>query len=657
MNEIRAFIGHSFAPDDADVVGVFLRYFAQVQDVLPTFKWTHARAAEPKELAAKVMSLVEDRNVFIGICTKKERVIADEKLQPSLLSQSTLKGHANDFDWKTSDWVIQEIGLAVGRGMAIVLLLENGCRKPGGIQGDVEFIPFDRATPERAFGQLLEMIRALVPPQAQAEAGSGEGADAGESAAAPEENSDHTPDETWDRTRYEMHFAWKLFSGKKDEAEQIESTYLKTPDAADPERKAEWQSLTEIWRIRAGEEGTLKRIEELKQSFPENVTVIANLAAAFAHFDHHGDAAEQYLEAAKLSESDPSQSCSFRASAAVELHKDGQRVASSECLSKLREIIEGHSDAEARLLYALKEIAEADKDDILVTQILERMVDTRPDDVDLRFELAYKYSQLKYADLSLYHYLQIPAGKRNPVTWNNIGVAFQNASLPGKSIEAYRTAAAEGETLAMSNIAYKLMNAGFFEDADAELQKALKLENYHRNVPDALAQLRDLPEKESSSLDDSQAKVRPKVEFVRRVGRALAQLPPSQLAKIWDGPLCKLGVSLKDGVFLGVGTYERNSSGLGSAFGSSKASTVTITYEGSLVGRRVVGKVTRKSDGSTSANTLLGFGIDDAGTDFVLIIEEGDTKLSVMESPTSSAPTFYEINRAGDQPKVETESD
>jgi tetratricopeptide (TPR) repeat protein len=647
MNEIRAFVGHSFTPDDADVVSTFLRYFTQIQNLLPTFTWTHARAAEPKELAAKVLSLVEDRNVFIGICTKKERVIADDKLEPALLSQSTLKGHIGDFGWKTSDWVVQEIGLAVGRGMAIVLLLENECRKPGGLQGDVEFIPFDRAAPERAFGQLLEMIKALAPPQAQADASSTDGGtEPADTTTAPAEDADHTPDETWDRSKYEMYFAWRLFSGKNDEAEQIDSTYLKTPEAADPEKKAEWQSFTETWRIRAGEEGTLKRLEELKESFPRNVTVLSNLAAAFAHFDHHGEAAQEYLAAAALSESDPRKASSLRASAAVQLHKDGQTLAADECLSRLRE--SDHADEETRLLYALKEIAESDKDETLITQILERMIDMRPDDIDLRFELAYKYSQLKSNDLSLYHYLQIPFGKRNAMTWNNLGAAFQSSALPAKSIDAYRKAASEGETLAMSNIAYKFMNAGFLKDADAELQKALKLDGYHRNVPEALAQLRDIPEKENSSLEEAQSKARPKVEFVRRVGRALALMAPKELATIWDGPVCKLALSLKDGSFLAVGTYERQSSGLGGVFGSAKATQVTITYKGSVVGSRVVGKVTRKSEGPVAGNSLLGLGIDDAGTDFFLVIEAGGSKLSVMESPTSTLPTFYDITRAAE---------
>jgi hypothetical protein len=69
MPEIRAFVGHSFSPDDADVVTAFLSYFNELQLLLPAFTWAHAQAAEPRELAEKILTLIADRNVFIGICT------------------------------------------------------------------------------------------------------------------------------------------------------------------------------------------------------------------------------------------------------------------------------------------------------------------------------------------------------------------------------------------------------------------------------------------------------------------------------------------------------------------------------------------------------------------------------------------------------------
>lgn len=163
MDEIRAFVGHSFFEEDSGIVGRFLNYFDQIAKLHPTFSWEHAESAEPKLLAEKVMALINGKNTFIGICTRKERAAEESVFSNVFLQPLYRKAKASDLQWKTSDWIIQEIGLAKGRGLEIILLVEEGVRRPGGLQGDVEYIPFNRITPEKAFGKILEMITALSP--------------------------------------------------------------------------------------------------------------------------------------------------------------------------------------------------------------------------------------------------------------------------------------------------------------------------------------------------------------------------------------------------------------------------------------------------------------------------------------------------------------
>jgi hypothetical protein len=81
VTEIRAFVGHSFTDDDEEVVRKFLDYLDHVAKAVPQFSWVHAQWAEPKLLAEKVMSLLSDRNLFIGICTRKECVATPEALR------------------------------------------------------------------------------------------------------------------------------------------------------------------------------------------------------------------------------------------------------------------------------------------------------------------------------------------------------------------------------------------------------------------------------------------------------------------------------------------------------------------------------------------------------------------------------------------------
>src|SRR3989442_32380 len=135
MNLIRAFVGHSFTDDDAEVVGRFLKFFEQLSELHPNFTWEHAEPAEPKILAEKVMHLLADKNLFVAICTKKERVVLPDLLKATAFPPGYLKARRETFYWKTSDWIIQEIGLAIGRSLPLVLIVEDGLRQPGGLQG------------------------------------------------------------------------------------------------------------------------------------------------------------------------------------------------------------------------------------------------------------------------------------------------------------------------------------------------------------------------------------------------------------------------------------------------------------------------------------------------------------------------------------------
>src|SRR6266487_468816 len=170
MVAINAFVAHSFTPDDEILVGKFLKYFEQLSKSELNFSYVHAEAAEPRVLAEKVKLLLANRNVLIAICTKKERVISPNVLVKTFMPRGFLKASENDFLWRTSDWIIQEIGLAIGRGLDLILLLEEGVQKPGGLQGDLEYIPFNREAPEQSFGKIIDMLSALSPKGRSAEA-------------------------------------------------------------------------------------------------------------------------------------------------------------------------------------------------------------------------------------------------------------------------------------------------------------------------------------------------------------------------------------------------------------------------------------------------------------------------------------------------------
>src|ERR1700751_3568310 len=133
MLGIITFVGHSFAEEDKELIRRFLEYFTSLAGAVDYFSWDHAEEAEPITLTSKVMGIIEGKNTFIGICTKAEQVVVTEPNAPPDGWRSRLIRSRNpNLQWKTSDWIIQEIGLAIGRGLSVILLLEEGVRAPGG---------------------------------------------------------------------------------------------------------------------------------------------------------------------------------------------------------------------------------------------------------------------------------------------------------------------------------------------------------------------------------------------------------------------------------------------------------------------------------------------------------------------------------------------
>ncbi|MGD8403257.1 MAG: hypothetical protein PVJ21_06330 [Anaerolineales bacterium] len=135
--QLKAFVGHSFNQNDKPIIDEFLDFLNHVASMGIQFTWDHAEWAEPKELSHKVKEKMKGKNVFIGICTSREQVVVNENLTPVPFFHQFLKARQDNFITKTSDWIIQEIGFAVGQDMSIIILLESGIRRPGGLQGDI----------------------------------------------------------------------------------------------------------------------------------------------------------------------------------------------------------------------------------------------------------------------------------------------------------------------------------------------------------------------------------------------------------------------------------------------------------------------------------------------------------------------------------------
>jgi tetratricopeptide (TPR) repeat protein len=644
MDEIRAFVGHSFTEDDAAIVRSFLNHFTEISKFHPTFTWEHAEEAEPSQLADKVMSLIKGKNTFIGICTRKERVVAESDLKATWWKRSHRAADSAKIRWKTSDWIIQEIGLAKGRDLAMILFVEEGVRKPGGLQGDVEYISFNRDTPEKSHDKFLQMLRALSPPSraalvqldTKATDTKGPAADAAEQAL-----EDGKPKPDWNRRMFEIAVLRNAMSDNEAGLQAINEEYLKTPDAQKHDNRITWEAYIEYARIAYGKGGNLQELSELSDVHPKSFLILDYLARAYARYSNHSKAAEMYEAAARTSD-DPNDRARYLSLAAVAFIQDGAKTKSAAQLDLIRTACEQGELVESHLLDALQSLASIVKDGEREIAILERMVQLNPNDTTSRFSLAYKHSDLGNEDLALHHYRLIPYADRNAMTWNNLGVAYDHFEMPVRSVEAYQVSEEMGATLAMSNLGQKFLAAGFAKEAQALCDKALSVKDYHKNVGLLAARLKEFSEDETNTDNALVEKLKPKRDFYWDVGGAVAARTP-KLNDAWEGPDGPLELELSADEIRLFGSFERPAHGLLALIGPGALSTPSVTtehrieYRGSIIGRLIQATLKRRVVGDTSRSLI---SMADNATKVLMVIREDGKEIRIMENPYSENPTF-----------------
>jgi hypothetical protein len=254
---------------------------------MPDFEWDHASEAEPKVLSQKVKEKMEGKNLFIGICTAKEMAVAPSAVkQLGWFRRDQLAAPANKFQSKTSDWVIQEIGMAVGRGMSLVLLIEDGVRMPGGLQGDLEYIPFSRQHPEKCLDKVVNMLSALAPPVASAAQEAQAPSDSGDRVSSEQALDDSSglpvPDASWTGEKYGN--AYYVALKFKDDlyARQVADAFAKSDLSKDPIWQAGFQAAGISGRAEGNGEAWVEPLNKLAMQYPDAAGPRAQLGRRYA---------------------------------------------------------------------------------------------------------------------------------------------------------------------------------------------------------------------------------------------------------------------------------------------------------------------------------------------------------------------------------------
>lgn len=614
MDQIKAFVGHSFLSEDEQLVRKFTGFLDTVQKTIPGFDWVHATEPRPGGVPDKVLDLIEGRNLFIGICSRNERASKQKNFSGyNLLFQRGLKISERDLAWKTSDWIIQEIGLAIGRGMKLILLLENGVRIPGGLFGDLEYIAFDREHPEASFNSILGMISQLSTSVANHSEASAvtieEPAKASSTAVTSQKQSEpEEPSEDWDFEKYDLQLFISIVRKDKEREALLHKAFSDNFHGT-AEEKAKWAANTQQYKIIYGEGGSLYDLQQIALKNPSNTFVQEAAARASAHFSDHNRAKIYYRSAIEHAQNDRRKVALIGDLAAL----DQEDVSLLDRLASM----DLSPEDEELALSKLRELGKVFDEKLFQVAMLERELAIDAADVSKRFQVAYLNHDIGNKALSLYHYLRIPTAARSATTWNNLGVGYRDFSANGKSVQAYKNAAAQGESLAMSNLAYICIDAGLFEEARGHIKAAQSLEHVHPNVATALVRLNEAADSEDEKVEAAIKNKSEESEFLSRAGQKILMRPNGSIGDTWGDQGFTLRGSISDGAIELKGTHIITASEPVNALAGTKAESEQYSAEltAELKGLCFVGMLKRRKSGmqksildwSSSESKVIGY--------------------------------------------------
>jgi hypothetical protein len=135
---MKAFISYSFSESDEELVRDFKAFLVALG-----MHCTDGDKPETKAVSLKVRKRIRESDIFIGILSRWRKL---EGLN----------------EWATSPWLIEEKTYALSQSKKALLLVENGVSQFGGMQGELEYIGFDRTKLHKCFIRIAECLGVCV---------------------------------------------------------------------------------------------------------------------------------------------------------------------------------------------------------------------------------------------------------------------------------------------------------------------------------------------------------------------------------------------------------------------------------------------------------------------------------------------------------------
>ncbi|MEX1013582.1 MAG: tetratricopeptide repeat protein [Candidatus Paceibacterota bacterium] len=298
----------------------------------------------------------------------------------------------------------------------------------------------------------------------------------------------------------------------------------------------------------AFEKGNKQAFEDLKDlsvDNPNDPNITTWLANAYSFINEHSTALDLLENVLKETENESSKVSLVKSISDIYL----QQEKVEEAICKLKESISSIREPVlmAKIYQKLGDIFETQQNYKKAFLFFERALVHNPTDTDLRFNIAYLYSNNSAPKFALYHYRKLLKIKKHKMASNNAGVACGKLSLPISSTNYYKEAEEQDNTLASANLAYKLLDVGFVDEAESILNNAEAKEEIHENVYRAHANISERESKENESLEKIDKDVDKLRKWRHKFGKAILDKSPNPntISGTYDGEPSKLELDVK----------------------------------------------------------------------------------------------------------------
>lgn len=433
-------------------------------------------------------------------------------------------------------------------------------------------------------------------------------------------------------------------------------------DGDDEYEQVETKGIYNWVRYKHGKKDVLDDLIKLSKENPAHPNPHIWLGNLYKEYKQYDKAYEQFIRASELTKNN-SEKTTFVCSAAKALIEDGKLKEAEELIIKrLLTINDNSSDELFELYHTLAQLQKRNHNDECYLSFAEKALELKPSDSSTRFELAYTYSKSKNHIMALYHYKILCNSTSDDASWNNLGVELSELELAGKSVDAYLKSKELGGTNAVGNLAYKLIDAGFYSEAKKYLQEALIQDNCSSNVSSALSNLESKQKQENDKEEELTSDVLSVIKFRIKYAKAFIEPFEIRLPLNWKTKYGNVDIKIEGDRFVAKGERKiKPALGIASGLGlynnpyrkrtDEEVILQKIIYQGTITNSVIDYELTIQDepesphDEATVAGKILSLGMPkgkEIYTGFMVINKECN-KIEVMEKEPKGSVSFYEM--------------